>query len=112
MKELFDNLSGYFETKLELIKLDLQSDLSRVVTNLIFAFFILVLAAIVFFFMSFALAEYLNHIYKSLFLGYLLVATSYFTILLIMILLKKYTNLAERLQKYIMTFFDLNKEES
>ena len=111
IKELFDNLSGYIDAKLELIKFDLKTDVSKVIINLLFGFLVLTLISIIFFLLSFGFAEYLNHLYESIYLGYMVLAGFYLILLITVLLLRKYTNLNERLKDYVSTFLNLKDND-
>ena len=112
VKQLMETLAAYVDAKLEIIKYDIKTDLSKVIVNILFGFFILILISIVFFLLSFGLAEYLNNRFESSYIGYIILSGFYFLLLIIIILIRIYTNLTEKLSIIIMGLLDpKNKED-
>jgi len=105
-----DSLTGYIDAKLELIKFDVKTDLSKGIVNLTFGIIILALVSIIFFLLSFGAAEYLNHRYDSIYIGYIILSSIYLFLLILLLLLRKYTNLTDRLIQYVVKFLDINEE--
>ena len=86
--KLFENLTGYIETQIELVKLDLKEQTQEGLENIFQVVLMMFLASFVVLFMSFGISVLLNSVLNSKYLGYLLVAFVYL-ILFIVILLDK-----------------------
>ncbi len=77
LDNLVENLSGYFETRVELIKLEVREEVARVISHglMIVALFLLGFLFLVF--ASVGLAHYLNHYYNSASVGFWIVSGGY-----------------------------------
>ena len=75
--KLIKTLSGYIETKIELLKLDVQDTLNSILGKLIILAIILILALLGLIFISFGVAVTLNNYLDSRFWGFILVGTVY-----------------------------------
>ncbi len=85
--ELIDKLQQYVEVRLEQIKLAIITRSSKAIAGLITLTMILFFGLFVLFFLSLALAAYLNEVLDSKFLGYLLTAGCYLLVIIVMLLL-------------------------
>lgn len=77
------SLTGFIETKVELIKLDIEAEVKKIVARSVIFFFIGLAGALAIFFISMALATFLNHLLESIYLGYGIIALLYLLIGLI-----------------------------
>ena len=77
LDNLVENLSGYVETRVELIKLEVREEVARVISHglMIVALFLLGLLFLVF--ASVGLAHYLNQYYNSASVGFWIVSGVY-----------------------------------
>lgn len=82
--ELYD----FFKKKLVHWKLVAQDKVAALITQIIIALFLVSLLSIAFFFMSLALALYLNTILESFYQGFLIVAGVYLLLFLSVLILK------------------------
>jgi len=86
---LLENVSGFIETRVQLLKIELREEVAHVVSKG------LMLMAISFFgllwlvFLSFGLAEWLNTFYPNNYAGYLWVAAGYGLLFFILIFFRK-----------------------
>jgi uncharacterized membrane protein YqjE len=89
LDNLIDSLSGYVETRLELLKLEVREEIIRVVSYglMVGVCFLLGLLFLIFF--SIGLANYLSDYYGTTFTGYWIVSGAYAVICVIIILVRK-----------------------
>ncbi|WMJ71583.1 phage holin family protein [Cytophagaceae bacterium ABcell3] len=77
VESLFENLKGYIDARIQLIKLEIQEKTAHIITIiaiaalLFFAFFMTII------FLSIALGGFLNEVLNSMFLGHLIVGAIY-----------------------------------
>lgn len=83
LDKLFQNLTGYIETQIELIKLDLKDQAAESIQKLIQVIIIMLFAFIFIIFISVSAAVGINLLAESKLMGYLIVAAFYFVIVLI-----------------------------
>ncbi len=86
LEVLLDNLKGYIETKIELIKIEAQEKLTTLITVILVFFCVAVFGVLAFFFLNFALALYLNQLCDSNFLGFVILGSFYLLIMILLIL--------------------------
>lgn len=87
-QKIKDNIEGYIETKVELVKLDVEEKLSMLILKLAKLMIFLTAFGLFFFFLSIAIAQMLNTWLESRFLGYLILASFYLSIVLVFYLFK------------------------
>ncbi|MBS1682352.1 MAG: phage holin family protein [Bacteroidetes bacterium] len=82
---LVNSLSGYVETRVELLKLELREEVARVVSHglMLVVLFLLGLLFLVFF--SFGLANYFNKFFNDQYAGYWIVSAIYLLLFLVLI---------------------------
>ena len=99
LDNLIDNLSGYVETRLELLKLEVREEIIKVVSYglMVGVCFLLGLLFLVFF--SIGLANYISDYYGTTYTGYWFVSGSYAIICVIIILLRK--NISHFLESHL-----------
>lgn len=84
-----DNISGYIEARVLLIKLEVREEVVKVISRGILLIAILFMAVLFLFFISFGLAEYLNSILGDSFTGYWTVAGIYGAGFLLVLIFRK-----------------------
>jgi uncharacterized membrane protein YqjE len=89
LDNLIDNLSGYIETRLELLKLEVREEVTKMVSYGLMIGFCFLLGLLFLIFFSIGLANYISTYYGTTFTGYWVVSASYALICLILILLRK-----------------------
>jgi uncharacterized membrane protein YqjE len=77
LDSLIDSLSGYFEARIELVKLEVRDDIARVLSHALMIAVLLLLALLFIFFISFGVANYLNSRFNDSSSGYWIVADIY-----------------------------------
>ena len=82
---LIDNLKGYVETKIELLKIEAQEKLTTLITFFLILFCIAIFGVLAFFFLNIALALFLNQLLASAFLGFVILGSFYLLILIALV---------------------------
>jgi uncharacterized membrane protein YqjE len=77
LDNLVENLSGYFETRVELIKIEVREETAKVLSHALMIGVLLLLSLLFVLFVSFGLANYLNDYFKNSHSGYWIVAAIY-----------------------------------
>jgi uncharacterized membrane protein YqjE len=77
LDNLVGNLSGYFEARVQLIKIEIREEIARVLSHALTIGVLLVLSLLFVLFVSFGLANYLNDYFKNSSAGYWIVAAIY-----------------------------------
>jgi protein-S-isoprenylcysteine O-methyltransferase Ste14 len=98
LDSLVNNLTGYIETRLELMKYEVKEDMARAISKIAI---LLVLSVFFIFFLLFASAAIAHKIGESLgsFTGYSIVASFYLVLLLLILILRE--PLGKRVEKKI-----------
>jgi len=105
LDKLFENLTGYIETQIALVKLDLKEQAQKSVEGFFQVLLLLSLAGFTILFISIGVSIILNNIFNSNYLGYLLIALAYL-ILFIFILLDKNNSFSKWLTSLIFKNLD------
>lgn len=105
LDKLFENLTGYVETQIELIKLDVKDQAAESIQKLIQVIVIMLFAFIFIIFISIAIAIGINTLVDSNFLGYLIISILYLIISLAFVLDKN-----TKFGKWIYSKFIESKE--
>ena len=80
--KLIDALTGYIETRIALLKMDVSDGLSVAVTKLVLFSLVSLLSIFVLLFLFVGLSQWLNLLLASVFLGYFIVAAFFGLVLL------------------------------
>ena len=86
--KLINTLTGYIETKIELLKIDIREGMSVVITKLVVFGLLAFLGLFVLIFLFLGLAHWVNLLLESTFLGYFAVA-AFFAIGLFLVLISR-----------------------
>jgi len=89
LDNLIENLSGYVETRVELVKLEVREEIAKVLSHALMIGVLLLLALLFILFISLGWANYLNSYFKDSFSGYWIVAGMYGVPCLFIYLLRK-----------------------
>ncbi|HNP96832.1 MAG TPA: phage holin family protein [Cyclobacteriaceae bacterium] len=107
LDSLVDNLSGYVETRVKLLKLEIKEDIAKVLSKGLVHLAIIVFAFLFLIFISIGFAHYLNAVLESDFQGFFIVAGIYFVLFILFLLFRK--SFDKRFEQY---FSDLiNQKE-
>ena len=104
-QKLVKNLIGFLETKIELIKLDIRDEFSEVLSKLVVFIVVIFLLFSAIMFASITLANYLNQLFSSTFIGYGVMAIFYLLLIGLIYLLrdnkvlKRFVN--DQIKKYL-----------
>lgn len=99
LDKLINTLTGYIETRIELLKIDMKEGLTVAITKLVLVALLSLFAFFVVFFLFLGLAAILNNVLESHFWGYLIVAAFFAIGLFIVLSLKE--KIALRIRKEI-----------
>lgn len=83
LDKLLNTLTGYIETKVELLKLDAKEELESLIGKLIVFFIIAICFLLAISLVSFGLAAILNNFLDSAYLGYMILGVVYMVLGLI-----------------------------
>ena len=89
LDNLLQNVTGYLEARVALIKIEVREEVVKVLSRGIILVAILFLATLFLLFLSFGLAEYLNSLFQNNYTGYWLVAGFYGVFFLLIIIFRK-----------------------
>jgi hypothetical protein len=111
--QLFDSLAGYIESKIIMLKLEIKEELAATLGKLAVYLIAGFLFMLFLFFVSFAMAVWLNQVTKSVYLGYLSVAGFYLILMILVILFRKYLKIKELIEEKLVESIkkNLNKNE-
>lgn len=105
---LTENLSGYVETRVKLLKVEIKEDVAKILSRGLAQVSIIFFALLFLIFFSIGLAQYFNTFFTDAFKGYWIVSGAYFTLFLVFLLFKKVIN--RRLEKYFSELIN-NRED-
>jgi cytochrome c biogenesis protein CcdA len=83
-----ENIEGYIETRIELIKLETQEQLTKFISQIAKSLILFIIGAMVVFFLSVALAMGINQGFDSWYAGFLFMAGFYLLIFIIVYIYK------------------------
>lgn len=89
LENLMDNLTGYLEARVALIKIEIREEVVKVLSRGIILIFIIFLGSLFLLFMSLAAAQYLNMVFNSSYGGFLIVSCAYGALFALVMLLRK-----------------------
>jgi uncharacterized membrane protein YqjE len=89
LDSFISNLSGYVESKVELVKLEIREDVARLLSKSIVYGVIILLAFLFLIFFSIGIAQYMNTFFEDSFAGYLIVALVYAITFFLFLLFRK-----------------------
>jgi len=77
LDNLVENLSGYFETRVELIKMEVREEIAKVISQGLMIGLLFLLGLLFLIFLSFGFANYLNTFFSSSTIGFWIVSGIY-----------------------------------
>jgi hypothetical protein len=104
---LLDHVTGYFDARIELVKLDVKEELSKLLGKVAVYLVLLIVVAFFLFFISLALAYTLSE-YTGMFGGFAIVAGVY--LLAGMILFQKRVSLSDKIERELKVLMKLKKK--
>lgn len=101
LDNFIENLSGYFETRVELIKIEIREEIARVISHGLVIALLFLLSILFLLFFSVGLAHYLNLYFRDAYLGYWIVSGIYGLPCMLLFLFRKKIN--ELLERYLIS---------
>lgn len=77
LDNLIEHVSGYIDSRVELLKVEIREDVAKVLARALMACAVLFLALLFLLFFSVGFAHYLNTLFESPYTGYWIVAAIY-----------------------------------
>lgn len=105
---LADNVSGYVESRVNLLKIEIKEDVAKILSRGLAQASIIFFALLFLIFFSIGLAQYINTFFTDAFQGYWIVSGIYFTFFLLFVIFRKSIN--RRLEKLFSEIIN-NKED-
>ena len=102
LDSIIENLSGYIENKLEILKIELKEDAASLASQLILLIFLCTLALIILLFLSLAAGIVINLWLSSSYLGFLVIGSSYLLLLVVIIIFRNKLKLESKIQSYLL----------
>ncbi len=102
LDSIIENLSGYVENKLEILKIELKEDGAYLASRLILLIFLCTLAFIILLFLSLAAGIVINLWLSSSYLGFLVIGGFYLLLLAVIIIFKNKFKLESKIQSYLL----------
>lgn len=96
---LVENLTGYIETRMELMKLEVREEIAKAIAHLSILFFVLAAGSLFILFASVSLALLIGK-YVGFFEGFAIVAVFYLLVVIIIVLLRG--SVSEALEKKLV----------
>jgi len=88
VKNLFDSLMGYIDTKVELYKIQFKEEAAKVLVIAVFAIIFSMIGLLLILFLSLFVSEVLNSLFDSRYLGYLIICIFYLLLAVLVYLLR------------------------
>jgi uncharacterized membrane protein YqjE len=92
LDNIVDSLTGYVESRVELVKIEIREDVARVLSHGIVYGAIMLFAFLFLMFFSVGLAQFLNTFFTAAYAGYWIVSGVYLVVFLIFVLFRKGIN--------------------
>ncbi|SFC55149.1 Putative Holin-X, holin superfamily III [Flexibacter flexilis DSM 6793] len=116
VNEFVANLTGYLENRLALAKVEMRQEISDAIGKLMFFLVIAFVGVMALIMTSITLGAFLNFIFNSQFLGYLIVAFLYITTFGLLMRFREHPTVKGKINNAISRFFKeknkLNTDES
>ncbi len=104
ISEIINTVKKLIEVRIQLIKKEIQDELTSVVTRVAILVLMLVASVLVLLFASLALAFYFGEITYSNYLGFLYVALIYLVLFILPYIIKDQKGVQNRIHKLLRTF--------
>lgn len=97
---LIENLSGYLEAKVQLVKLEIREEVAKIVASSLVVAVVALLALLFVVFISFGLAGWLNKEFNNEYTGYLIVSAVYGVPALLLLLFRR--QISTSFERYLL----------
>jgi hypothetical protein len=108
LDNLMENLSGYVEARIELLKIEIKEDVAKVLAKALMITIVAFLAFIFLLFLSIGFAHYLNNFFEKEQIGYWIVAGIYGLPCLVFILFRK--SIGHSMETHLMKIIKSKKK--
>jgi uncharacterized membrane protein YqjE len=108
LDNLMENLSGYVEARIELLKIEIKEDVAKVLARTVMILIVAFLALLFILFLSIGLAQYLNSLFGKEHVGYWMVAGIYGVPCLIFVLFRK--SISHSMEVHLMKMIKKQKK--
>jgi len=108
LDNLMDNLTGYVEARIALLKIEIREDVAKVLARTLMILIVTLLALLFVLFLSIGFAQYLNSIFSKNHVGYWMVAGIYGVPCLIFILFRK--SISHSMEGHLMKLIKKQKK--
>ena len=99
--KLIDSVNHYFETKLELFKIEAKEELISFASKFIFWFVLGIIGFIFVLMLSVSFALFLGAVLENTFYGFLIISSFYFLLFLILFLFREQLHLVDKIEKLL-----------
>lgn len=89
LDEIINNLSGYVEARVGLIKVEIREEVAGILSRGLMIMVFFLVGFMFFLFLSFGLANYLNTVLESAFAGYMIIALFFGLLLGLLLVFRK-----------------------
>lgn len=89
LEGITDNVKGYFDSKIQMLKLEAQEKISGIITTILVMVLVLFMGMMTLVFFSLALGNYLNSLFDSSYIGFGILALFFLVLVIVVILSKK-----------------------
>lgn len=110
--QLVSNLTGYVEARLALAKVEIEAELKQALTKFIYFAILALFGLLGLLFLSVAIANILNSVIGSTFLGYLIVAFLYMSIFALLAYFREHPKLQAQIDRFVSRFFKTQHNKS
>ena len=107
LESLTEDLSGYVETRIELLKLEVREEIAKAISKVVLLGLIVLLIIMILTFFSIGAAFFINQYFTQKYIGFFLVGGFYLTLLLLGFLLR--IQLFHTLEKLLSRHFKNHK---
>lgn len=102
--EIIQTIKGIVETKVDIVKLEIQDQISGILSRLLILILMGGSLLLVLLFLSLSLAFYLSQYFESPHMGFLLVGLLYLLVLLLLFLARDHDSTQDKMQKGLKSF--------
>lgn len=89
LENLIENLTGYVEARVALIKIEIREEVVKVLSRGVILVFIIFLGSLFLLFLSLAGAHYLNMLFNNSYAGFLVISLAYGVLFALVMILRK-----------------------
>jgi uncharacterized membrane protein YozB (DUF420 family) len=106
---VIDNVKALVDTRLQIVKLELKDDLSKVLANVLISLVLLSVLIFALFLISIGLSIYFGELVNNYFYGFMLMASIYILLFILLFLVRNKIGLKEFFEKELNKLFKIDK---